>query len=258
MPKVIRRKDKIMTLVQHRGFVSVGELAELLSVSMQTIRRDLDDLCGSGLLVRRHGGVLSPEQSLNTPYDQRVATNPTYKWAIAREVAEQIPNGSSIFISIGSTPTAVAESLKGKKNLTVITNNLNAAMALSGELTNRIIIPGGELRLPDRDLIGQDAVAFFDRYRADFGIFGVGGLSSDGAMLDFHRAEVEIRESIRTHCQLSMLVLDSSKLGRVAPAAGGNVIEVDRVFMDGHINDEFKPLLESLGERLTLVGEPVA
>jgi len=257
MAKVTRRKDKIIALVHERGEVSVVTLAERLGVSMQTIRRDLDDLCGSGLLMRRHGAVASPHQPVNAPYDQRAATNPDYKWAIARAVAAEIPDGSSLFISIGTTPTIVAEALKSKKNLTVITNNLNAAMVLASELSNRIIIPGGEIRLPDRDLIGQDAIAFFDRYRADFGIFGVAGVAIDGTLLDFHAAEVAIRETIRTHSSVSLLVVDSSKFGRIAPAAGGNILEVDKVFMDRHSTEDFAPVLEQVNNRLVLVGGEV-
>ena len=32
-------------------------------------------------------------------------------------------------------------------------------------------MPGGALRLPDRDILGEEVQAFFDRYRAEFGLF---------------------------------------------------------------------------------------
>ena len=67
-----KRHKLIEDIVLERGALSVGALAEVLDVSTQTIRRDVDKLCEGGLLKRRHGRVeLSPRQS-NTPFDQRL------------------------------------------------------------------------------------------------------------------------------------------------------------------------------------------
>jgi DeoR family glycerol-3-phosphate regulon repressor len=135
-----------------------------------------------------------------------------------------------------------------------MTNNLNAAMSLSKETTNRIILPGGELRLPDCDILGDEVTSFFDNYRADFGIFGVAGVAEDGALLDFHVSEVRVREKITMNCRTSVLVVDSSKFGRNAPAVGGSIFDVDRIIMDTHQNDDFIPLLERVGDRLVMAG----
>ncbi|MDD1779779.1 DeoR/GlpR family DNA-binding transcription regulator [Enterovibrio sp. ZSDZ35] len=249
----IRRK-KIIELTQARGNVSVELLTELLDVSPQTVRRDLKQLCNDNLLRRRHGGVECFEQQLNAPYDLRAATNPTEKKAIADAVADVIPDGATVFISIGSTPAIVAEALTQKSGLTVMTNNLNAAMVLSNEPSNRIIIPGGEVRMPDRDILGDGVLDFFNSYRAEFGIFGVAGVSEDGGLLDFHASEVRVREAIRTHCKTSILVMDSTKLTRTAPAIGGNLFDVDLIIMDQHPGDDFSAISDRVGDRLKLVG----
>src|SRR3546814_6543117 len=168
--KKIRRRELIQQVVQERGGVSVGALADMLGVSTQTIRRDLDMLCDGENLRRVHGRIELAEDRLNTPFDQRAGTNLIGKRAIAQVAAARIPDGSTLFISIGSTALSVASALWRRKELTVITNNLSAAMALSEEVSNRIILPGGELRLPDRDLIGEEVVDFFGRYRAELEI----------------------------------------------------------------------------------------
>ena len=232
--------------------VSVGALAELMDVSTQTIRRDIDELCECDTLRRKHGRVELAEQHLNTPFDQRTATNPAGKRDIGAAAAELIPDGSSLFISIGSTPLSVARALRDKKGLTVITNNLNAAMVLSDELTNRIIVPGGELRLPDRDILGGEVVEFFDRYRAQYGIFGVAGVAEDGSLLEFHSAEVKIRERIRENSQVSVLVLDRTKFGRLAPAMGENIADMDHVILDRMPEPAFSHLLTDIEDRLVL------
>lgn len=246
------RRSKIMDLVVERGAISVGALAEQFDVSMQTIRRDVDELCAEEGLRRLHGRVELAEHRLNTPFDQRTDTNFAAKQAIGYAAARLIPDGSSLFISIGSTPLVVAHALRARKELTVITNNLSAAMALSDEMSNRIIIPGGELRLPDRDMLGEDVVGFFGRYRAEFGIFGTAGVADDGKLLDFHSAEVKARESIRLNARCSVLVVDQSKFGRLAPAVGANISDIDRVVLDRMPGHEFMHLVEPLSERLVL------
>jgi DeoR family glycerol-3-phosphate regulon repressor len=227
-------------------------LAEILDVTTQTIRRDIDKLCEGDTLRRRHGRVELEEKHLNTPFDQRAGTNLVGKRDIGEAAVELIPDGATVFISIGSTPLSVARALRRRKNLTVITNNLSAAMALSEELTNRIILPGGEVRLPDRDILGADVIEFFGRYRAEFGIFGVAGVAEDGSLLEFHSDEVRARERIRENSQVSMLVLDCTKFGRLAPAAGEHIADIDHVILDRRPEGAFAPILDALGDRLIL------
>ena len=246
------RRDTILDLVQERGVISVGALAEILDVSTQTIRRDIDELCATEGLRRRHGHVELAEDRLNTPFDQRTDTNFTAKRAIGQAASRLIPDGATLFISIGSTALAVANALRARKELTVITNNLSAAMALSAEASNRIIIPGGELRLPDRDMLGDDVVSFFGRYRADYGVFGAAGVATDGRLLEFHSAEVRASERIRLNSGTSILVIDHSKFGRLAPALGPDIAEIDRVVIDRPPAGEFAHLAEMLEDRLLL------
>lgn len=245
-----RRRERIMSLVMERGGMSVGALADRLGVSTQTIRRDIDELCDGQTLRRFHGRVELAEDRLNTPFDQRAGTNLVGKRAIGEAAARLIPDGASVFISIGSTPLAVARALRPRKELTVITNNLSAAMVLSEEVSNRIILPGGEVRLPDRDILGEEVLDFFGRYRTEYGIFGVAGVAEDGGLLEFHRAEVRIAERICENAQTSVLVIDATKFGRRAPVLGGNVQDVDVVVLDRRPAPEFAPLLERMYDKL--------
>jgi len=248
------RRDAISTLVLERGAVTVGSLAERFDVSMQTIRRDVDALCEGDMLHRVHGRIELSKEYLNTPFDQRASTNLVGKRAIGEATAALIPDGSTVFLSIGSTPLSVAQAMRRHKELTIITNNLSAAMALSDEMSNRIILPGGEVRLPDRDILGNEALDVFDRYRADFAVFGVAGVADDGGMLDFHTTEVSARQKMRDNAQTSLLVVDVSKFGRQAPALGGQVADIDRVIIDRRPTSGFETVLTKINNRL-LVAE---
>lgn len=248
--KKLKRRHMIEQIVHERGTVSVGALAEMLDVSMQTIRRDLDRLSGSEALRRLHGRVELSEGRRNTPFDLRAGTNLAGKEAIGAAAAALIPDGATLFVSIGSTPLAVARALRARRELTVITNNLRVAMTLADEESNRIVLPGGEMRLPDRDIIGVDVTAFFGRYRADFALFGTAGVAEDGGLLEFHAAEVSACEQMRHNARRSILVIDRSKFGRSAPALGGNIAGLDHVVTDLPPSGDYLRLLRQLGPRV--------
>jgi DeoR family glycerol-3-phosphate regulon repressor len=63
---------------------------------------------------------------------------------------------------------------------------------------------------------------------------------------------VRARERIRENSQVSLLVLDCTKFGRLAPAAGENIADIDHVILDRHPEAAYAPLLDALGDRLIL------
>ncbi len=246
------RQQVILETAQRQGRVSVDELAEQFGVSAHTIRRDINALCERSKLRRLHGGAEFIQGTDNLPYGTRRILNVQAKQAIARMVAALIPDGATLAFSIGTTPALVAAALGEHEELTVITNNLNVAMTVSEKRANRVIIPGGELRVPDRDILGQAAREMFAAYRADFGIYGVGGVDDDGSLLDFHEEEVQNRQAIRASARQSILVLDQSKFGRHAAALGGHLRDADHVVIDRLPAAPFHPLLTALGDRLII------
>jgi len=244
------RRSVILELAQRQGRVMVDQLADELGVSTHTVRRDLNALCEETKLRRLHGGAEFVDGSANMPYAARTVLHFEAKARIARTVAGMVPDGATVFISIGTTPTLTAQALACKEALTVITNNLNAAMALSGNSANRIILPGGEMRLPDRDFLSPEAIELFAAYRADFGIFGVGGIDTDGSLLDFHEPEVRARECIRANSRRAILLADHSKFGRRAAAVGGTLGQADAIVLDRRPPPPFDRLLGPLDGRV--------
>lgn len=251
----MNRQSAILETAQARGRVMVDELADILRVSAHTVRRDINALCAQGKLRRLHGGAEFIEGSSNLPYSARSSLNVAAKQQIAAEVARLIPDRATLFFSIGTTPAVVAAALAEREGLTVITNNLNAAMALSEAPDARIIVPGGELRLPDRDILGSQALEMFAAYRADFAIYGAAGIDSDGMLLDFHAPEVRIRQTARDNARHAIFVADSSKFGRHAPAVGGYLHEADRVVTEARPGAAFAALIDALDDRLIVVRE---
>ncbi|HAI5545686.1 TPA: DeoR/GlpR family transcriptional regulator [Escherichia coli] len=178
------------------------------------------------------GGAALPSSSVNTPWHDRKATQTEEKERIARKVAEQIPNGSTLFIDIGTTPEAVAHALLNHSNLRIVTNNLNVANTLMVKEDFRIILAGGELRSRDGGIIGEATLDFISQFRLDFGILGISGIDSDGSLLEFDYHEVRTKRAIIENSRHVMLVVDHSKFGRNAMVNMGSISMVDAVYTD--------------------------
>lgn len=234
------RQLEIIQTVTESGFSAIDALSEQFKVSTQTIRRDVNALCELGELRRVWGGVEPPPVSGNLLYAKRKIMNVAAKRQIAIEVAKHIPDGSTIALSIGTTPEMVIEALQEKANLKVFTNNLNVAMQASERHDWSVTIAGGSVRPGDKDILGSDVEAFFDRFEVDFGIFGVAGVTPDGGLLDFSEAEVGSRRAILNNCRTSFLVMDHTKFGRTAHVRGGHLSDVSCLFCDAPIPHLFE------------------
>jgi DeoR family glycerol-3-phosphate regulon repressor len=113
-----------------------------------------------------------------------------------------------------------------------------------------ITIAGGTLRPFDRDVIGDAAVRFFSGFKADIGIFGVGGIDQDGTLLDFASGEVQARQAIVANCRTALLVADVSKFGRNATVRGGHLSDCHHLFTDGPLPVDFLSIAEQFAGRI--------
>jgi DeoR family glycerol-3-phosphate regulon repressor len=244
------RQVRILEIVREEGFASIEHLAGHFDVTQQTVRRVVNQLCDQGLLRRIHGGVSLPVQNQNLAYGSRQGLNPEAKRRIARAVSIFIPEGASLMIGLGTTPEYVAQALADRPDLRVITNSLNVAAAFARNPDVEITIAGGTLRPLDRDVIGDAAVRFFSAFKADFGIFGVGGIDHDGTLLDFHSDEVQARQAIVTNCRAALLVADASKFGRNATVRGGHLSDCHHFFTDKPLPVGFRLIAEQYADRI--------
>jgi len=230
--KQTQRHDAIVELVRQQSYVSTEELVEHFAVSPQTIRRDLNDLAEQNKIHRHHGGAALPSSSVNAAYNDRKVMWSDQKARIAARVASQIPDGSTLFIDIGTTPEAVAHALINHRDLRIVTNNLNVATLLTSKEDFRILLAGGEVRSRDGGIMGEATLDFISQFRLDYGILGISGIDMDGSLLEFDYHEARIKRAIIENSRNVMLVTDHSKFGRNAMVNLGNMSLIDYMFTD--------------------------
>ncbi len=194
------RQAEILELAKNEGRVLVEELAQRFSVTPQTIRKDLNDLCDAKILNRIHGGAIFPSGKENVKYDARRQIAAPEKQAIGRAAAALIPDNASLFINIGTTTEAVGEALLDHKELMVITNNINVANHLRVFPSIEVVITGGVVRGSDGGIVGEAAVDFIKQFKVDFAVIGASAIDHDGALLDFDFREVKVAAGDHRQC----------------------------------------------------------
>lgn len=240
------RQTRIVALFRQRGEMSIDALAEHFGVATQTIRRDVNTLCDANVLRRNHGGARLLTPGVNQPYEVRRVRNLEGKIRIGTVAAARIPDGATVLLGIGTTPEQVAVALATggqHKQLTVITNNLRAALVLAAAPGHRVIVPGGELRTPNPEILGDEADRLFRGYRADFGVYSVGGIDDDGTLLDYDRHEASSREALRSAARQCILVADADKFTRRPAVRGGHIDEQNLLVTDGPLPATLRPRL---------------
>ncbi|MFD2739472.1 DeoR/GlpR family DNA-binding transcription regulator [Sulfitobacter aestuarii] len=226
------RHPEILDIARRAGKVTVEDLASHFGVTLQTIRRDLAELADSGRLERVHGGAILPSGTSNIRYDERRSLQGEAKADIARACAALIPEGSSLFLNIGTSTEAVARELLHHRGLMVVTNNMNVANILAANPECQILLTGGSLRRSDGGLVGNLTIETIRRFKFDMAVIGCSALDESGDILDFDIEEVGVSQSIIAQSRKTFLVADHSKFKRSAPARIASLAEVDAILTD--------------------------
>jgi DeoR family glycerol-3-phosphate regulon repressor len=232
MQRLPPRQQEILRLAREFGQVEVDDLAARFEVSPQTIRKDLNELCETGMLQRFHGGAMAPSGIANLAYEARRQLATEAKRRIGIRTAALIPDGSSLLVNIGTTTEQVAMALRARRGLMVITNNINVANILRGYTQNQVILAGGVVRHSDGGVVGEAAVDFIRQFRADYAVIGTSAIDADGSLLDYDYREVRVARAIIEGARRKILVADSMKYARSAPVRIGHISEMDDFVSD--------------------------
>jgi len=237
------RQRRLLDHVRAQVTISVEDLAHQLSVTPQTVRRDVKQMEEAQLLARYHGGVGLPSSVENIDYSQRQAMNDQAKQHIAHAVAARVPPGCSLLINIGTTTEAVARALVQHAGLHVVTNNLNVAAILADNPQCEVIVAGGVVRSRDRGIVGEATIDFIRQFKVDIGIIGISCIETDGTLRDFDPREVKVAQAIIEQSRQVWLVADRGKFGRPALVRMAHLTQIDVLFTDAPPPPEMAAML---------------
>lgn len=218
-----RHEQEILSTVNLRGTVSVTELAQILDVSDQTIRRIVKPMEERGDIKKVHGALVSTQNLMDPPFQSRMNKNRAAKATIANCVASLIGDGSSVALDTGSTSGFVAQALRRKKNLTVVTNSAFIASTLAMIESNRVFMAGTQLRNHDGAAFDRAAFDVIASLSVDHAILSASLVHPTRGFLAYDQCEVDIAGAMIDISGQTIMAIDHSKfIGARFIGAGKN------------------------------------
>lgn len=235
-----REQEILNILKSSNGFVSTKQLSDMLFASESSVRRDLKTLEKQNLVKRSYGGV-SPINNFSNivTFNKRTKQNAEAKREIAKKAASLIKQGQIIFLDQSSTAFYLANEISDKKDITVVTNNIEIMMLLSNS-DIKLICSGGFSSKENRNcLIGGDAQKTFEDVFADIAFFSTKAVTDTGVITDCSREEIIVRNAMLKNAREIVFLCDSSKYGIIAPYKQCDISAVDYIISEQDHDKQF-------------------
>lgn len=203
--------EEILRRVDMMGTVTVQELSQLMGVSDQTIRRVTRPLAERGALNKVHGALVSTKSALDPPFLSRMTLNREAKIAIANTVASMIKDGDSLIIDTGSTSAFIAQMLRDRRELTVVTNSAFVASTLAMIPGNNVSMAGTQLRDHDGASFDRSAFQVVERAKVEYCVLSASMAHPENGFLVHEQCEVDMAFAMMDSAPRSIMAVDASK-----------------------------------------------
>lgn len=236
---VAERQQKIVDTVNERKSIRVTELSQIFSVTEETIRRDLEKLESEKKLSRSHGGAISinPSDSLEIPYTQREITNVEEKNQIALEAVKHVEEGDKVILDASTTAWYMAKSLPDIQ-ITVLTNSIKVAMALSTKKQITVISTGGTLLPKSLSFVGPLAESSLDTYHVNKAFISCKGLHIDRGISESDEQQARIKKKMIDSADSVCIMIDHSKFGVQAFSRLSGLEVIDNIITDNKVDQQ--------------------
>ena len=230
------RHNAILTILKDRKSAKVGELAGGLFVSEATVRRDLSEMEKLGLIERSHGGAMLSDNADEVSIFVRMNKNAKEKERAASNALPHIPDFRSAFIDSSSTALALAERIDLSYK-TVVTNNLQTAINLSGKKDINLIILGGSVQYNTVSSTGSFTARQLEEFSFDLMISSCAGVNGE-EVYENSIEQKEIKLAAMKRSKFRILVFDSEKYGAYGAYKIANLKDYDLVASNSGHPDE--------------------
>ncbi|WP_139998720.1 DeoR/GlpR family DNA-binding transcription regulator [Paenibacillus paridis] len=173
------RLKGILEHIKENGKIRIEQICEKYHISRDSARRDLVKLEEARLILRTHGGAVLPSSgNFTAPYHVRLENQATKK-RIGRLAAGLVHDGETLFLDASTTVQAAIEALSAK-DITAVTNSIDAAAFLGKKETGKVHLLGGEYNAWNRNLTGPQTIAMIQDFRVQTLFLGACAITPDG------------------------------------------------------------------------------
>ncbi len=225
-----RRRTEILDLLRSRKTVAISELSQLLNVSENTIRRDLQSLENQDLVRKLHGSAMIIEQEIiRLDYAQRFDLNILEKERIAQKALTLIEPNASVLVDAGSTCFQLLKLLKDRSDITIITPSF--AILNLPEVLKKVptVLLGGLYEVQTNSTLGLPAEKQLEDIDADILFLGVNGIGENGSFYINNYNEVGMKKMMLRAARRKIILADPSKFKRAGLVEFATKDEIDQI-----------------------------
>ncbi len=226
-----QRKAHILKVLQRDGQVVAKTLSHALSLSEDTIRRDLRELAAEGLLQRVHGGAL-PASPAVAAFGERQGVATDGKVAIGRAAAEMVRPGQVVFVDGGTTAIQLVRHLPRDLRATVVTHSPHIAIELVDFAGVTVEVIGGRLFKHSVVAVGATAIEAVGRVRADVYFMGVTGVHPETGLTTGDAEEAAVKRALCRFAAETVVLASREKIGAASPYVVVPVRDVGTIIVE--------------------------
>ena len=213
--------------------MTVKELCERFSVTLATIRTDLDYLEGIGKIRRTHGGAIPAARDFDPlPFGMRRMYYGAEKRSIGKAAASIVKDGEVIFIDGGTTAAEMRRYFGGKSNVTIITPSIEVAHWLTTATSVNVYLLNGFLNRDSLSTVGVPSNETMLQMNISKAFCGAAGLTLLDGLTDVQMGFVDQKRVICQHARMIIGLVDHSKVGVTSLASYASFDDIDTLVTD--------------------------
>jgi len=212
----MERQAFILHQINLHNKVLSADLSEQISVSNDTIRRDLQQLSEEGKIIKVHGGALSPSFH-NGHHSSKEVYGYTQKKMIAQKAVSLIKDGMFILTSGGTTIIELARALPPDLNATFISGSIPALFEYIKHPNIEVIVIGDKISKNSKITVGSEAISKIKELKVDMCILGVNAINLENGVSDNDWEVVQIKKAMIEAAQKLVCLTISEKINSRQP-----------------------------------------
>lgn len=230
-----KRRQSILALLEDTGEVEIEDLARRFGVSPNSIRNDLDLLAREGLLNRVRGGavpIATSNGSARAAFVARSNMQRREKEAMARWAASLVKDNDAIILDGSSSVFQLALFLRERRNLTVVTSGLEAALVLAQNSSNRVILAANTVSANGTALVGPLNPDLLNGFFASRCFISCTGFATDQGMTEVDGEVAQLKAQMMRLAREVVALVDHSKFGQVSTFRSAGLNQLDSLVTD--------------------------
>lgn len=228
-----KRIYEIESFIKENKTASIEELRQRFNVSINTIRRDINQLVDMHIVKKVYGGIEVIEDSHKAvDYNKRNIENSNSKKIIGELAANEIEANDIIYIDTGTTTIHLLDYVDKHLTFTIITNSLDILNKASQFKNVTLFIIGEKYKPITRSFIGIDSNMLLEKFNINKSFMSATGVNIQNGLSNSEMEENLIKQYITSKATETFILADHSKMGKSTLLTYCDLSDINKMFTD--------------------------